>query len=303
MRLNKVDLNLFVVFEAIYTERNLTRTAEVLHLTQPTVSNALARLRKTLNDELFVRTPQGMIPTPVAENIIGRVREALQLMGTSLGEADVFDPASSDRAFRISMNDITESLLLPVLLEKLESEAPGMSVESYYTGRRDLALALSSGQLELAIDIADAADPRLCHVPLFSERYVCVVRKNHPTVKKRLTLEQYLDLGHIHVSSRRRGLGLVDMELNKLGYQRKIQLRLQHYLVAPDIVRRSNLALTVPSHWAQKTDLKVVELPFEPPQLDSHLLWHKSADGDQANQWLRKQIVALINNSGSTARH
>ena len=105
--------------------------------------------------------------------------------------------------------------------------------------------------------------------------------------------EQYLALEHIHVSSRRQGLGLVDTELNRMGYQRKIRLRLQHYMVAPDVVHRSNLALTVPSHWAQKTGLRALELPFVMPAQGSHLLWHKSADGDQANRWVRERIIAL----------
>lgn len=293
MRLNQVDLNLFVVFEVIYAERNLTRAAEVLCLTQPTVSNALARLRKTFNDELFVRTPRGMAPTPLAENIVGRVREALQLLDASVVEGDVFDPATSDRVFRVSMNDVTESLLLPDLMDELGRLAPHMTVQSYYTRRPDLPVALSSGQLELAIDIVGRANPQLCHAPLLRERYVCLVRHDHPDIGSALSLEQYLALEHVHVSSRRQGLGLVDLELNKLGYQRKIRLRLQHYMVAPDVVRRSNLALTVPSHWAKKTDLKVLELPFVMPAQDSHLLWHKSADGDEANRWLRERIIAL----------
>lgn len=293
MRLKKVDLNLFVAFDVIYTERNLTRAAEVLCLTQPTVSNALARLRRSFDDELFVRTPQGMVPTPVAENIIGQVREALQLLDTSIQAGDRFDPLSSERAFRISMNDVTESLLLPELMDDLGLAAPNMTVESYYTPRRDLPLALSSGQLELAIDVIGPAHPQLCHMPLSRERHVCLVRQGHPDIGDQLSLEQYLSLEHIHVSSRRQGMGLVDFELNRIGYQRNIRVRLQHYLVAPEVVRRSNLALTVPSHWAQKTSLKTLELPFVMPALDSHLFWHKSADGDQANQWLRERITSL----------
>ena len=298
MRLNKVDLNLFVVFDVIYTERNLTRAADVLCLTQPTVSNALARLRRTFDDELFVRTRQGMTPTPVAENIVGRVREALQLLDSSVVEGDVFDPATSDRVFRISMNDIVESLLLPELMDDLGKLAPIMRVQSYYTPRRELPLALSSGQLELAIDVVGRANPQLCHVPLFRERHVCLVRPDHPQIGDKLSLEQYLALEHVHVSSRRQGMGLVDLELNKMGYQRHIRLRLQHYRVAADIVHRSNLALTVPSHWAQTTDLKSLALPFVMPAQDSHLLWHKSADGDRANRWLRQRILALWGGQG-----
>jgi DNA-binding transcriptional LysR family regulator len=291
MRLDKVDLNLFVVMDVIYTERNLTRAAEVLNLTQPTVSNALARLRKTFNDELFVRTPQGMVPTPVTENIIGRVRDALQLLGTSVREGDRFDAASSERVFRLSLNDVTEAIVLPELMHDLSRSAPRMSLESYYTGRADLPMALSSGQLELAIDVAAAADKDLCHQALFTERYVCAVRKDHPLVGNRLTLEQYLELGHIHVSSRRRGPGLVDIQLNKMSCQRQIQLRLQHYLVVPEVVLNSDLALTVPSHWVRWTNMKALELPFDVPELESFLFWHRSADGDAANRWLRERIV------------
>ncbi len=298
MRLNAVDLNLFVVLDVIYRERNLTRAAEVLCLTQPTVSNALARMRKTFNDELFVRTPKGMVPTPVTENIIGRVRDALQLLDSSVLEGDHFDPASSERVFRLSMNDVTEALLLPELMGELSVHAPGMSVESYYTRRRDLTMALSSGQLEMAIDIPAAADTELCHRPLFSERYVCAVREDHPAVGNSLTLEQYLALGHVHVSSRRRGAGLVEMQLNRMGLQRRIHLRLQHYQVVPQIILKTDLALTVPSHWVRWAGVKALELPFELPELESHLFWHRSADGDQANRWLRERIVTLCHDVG-----
>ena len=191
------------------------------------------------------------------------------------------------------MNDVTESLLLPALMDDLGREAPNMTVQSYYTRRPDLPTAFSSGELELAIDIVGRANPQLCHAPLFRERHVCLVRADHPDIGARLSLEQYLALEHIHVSSRRQGLGLVDTELNRMGYQRKIRLRLQHYMVAPDVVHRSNLALTVPSHWAQKTGLRALELPFVMPAQGSHLLWHKSADGDQANRWVRERIIAL----------
>ncbi|MFV0476368.1 MAG: LysR family transcriptional regulator [Parahaliea sp.] len=297
MRLNKVDLNLFVVFDVIYRERNLTRSAEVLCVTPSAVSNALARLRKSFNDELFVRTPRAMVPTPVAENIIGRVREALQLLNSSVLEGDHFDPASSKRRFRLSMNDVMESILLGPLMDELEHQAPGMIIESYQTRRREIGLALASGQLELAIDIAEAADVNCCYTPLFEEHYVCLVRKDHPAIGRKLSLKQYLELGHIHVSSRRQGPGFVDIELNRLGLQRKIQLRLRHYLVAPEIVERTNLALTVSSHWAKKTNLKVLELPFKFPPGKSHLLWHKSADDDRANRWLREHIIDLCRRS------
>lgn len=143
MRPSKVDLNLFVVFEAVYRTRNLTRAAELLFITQPAVSNALARMRKAFDDPLFVSTPAGMTPTPVSENIIGRAREALQLLDSSTHAGERFDPASSQRTFRLSMNDLTETMLLPALEEVLQRLAPGIRIESYCTTRRDVPEALA----------------------------------------------------------------------------------------------------------------------------------------------------------------
>ena len=128
MRPPKLDLNLFVVFASIYEKRNLTRAAEALFITQPAVSNALARMRKALNDPLFVSTPSGMVPTPLAENIVGRVREALQLLEASATAGDIFVPATSQRTFRLSMPDLTEAMLLPALGELLQQQAPGMNI-------------------------------------------------------------------------------------------------------------------------------------------------------------------------------
>ena len=294
MRLNQVDLNLFVVFDAIYTARNLTRAAEVLSITQPAVSNALNRLRKSLNDQLFVRTPQGMTPTPVADNIIGQVREALQLLTTSVQEGDQFEPAVAENTFNFSMNDVGEAALLPPLLEYLQKEAPCIGLTSYHVGRDEVPKELASGRLDFAIDTPLISDPNLCRAPLNSPPHVCLVREDHPAVGNRLTLEQYLALDHIHISSRRAGLGLVDLALNRLGHQRRILLRVRHYLVAPLVVSRTDLALTVPMSVPQIHNLRTLELPLELPQLDWHLYWHKSADRDQANRWLRESVLELM---------
>ena len=290
MRLNKIDLNLFVAFDVIYTERNLTRAAEVLCITQPSVSNALSRLRKTFNDQLFIRTPHAMIPTPVAENIIGQVREALQLLNTSVQEGDVFEPKMAEKNFHLSMDDLAESLMLPTLLEYLQQHAPGITLSSYPISRLDVAKELTSGTLDFCIDVPLLNDNNLCHTPLIAWPYVCVVRHDHPIVADTLTIEEYLKLQHIHISSRRKGDGHVDIALNRLGLQRKFQLRVKNNLATPDIVQRTDLALTIPLGLAQKFDLKIVALPFEVQKLEWHLYWHKSADRDQANSWLRESI-------------
>src|SRR5579864_7827542 len=166
MRLSKVDLNLFVVFEAVYRTRNLTRAAEALFITQPAVSNALARMRKAFDDPLFVSTSSGMVPTPFTENIIGRVREALQLLEASATEGDVFVPAASERTFRLSMPDLTEAILLPAIGEVLQQQAPGMSIECYFTPRSEVAAALATGKIDFAIDVPLIDDPQLHQTPL-----------------------------------------------------------------------------------------------------------------------------------------
>lgn len=290
-----MDMNLFLVLEAIYSERNLTRAAELLHITQPAVSNALARLRRSLDDPLFTRTPAGMQPTPLTERIMPQVQQALALLGGSMSAQRRFDPASAHKTLRLSMNDMAETLLLPRLLERLQQAAPGISVESYYVPREQLAQELAANTLDFGLDIPLLAATQLHQQRLVSDRYLCMLRGDHPlAAHNSLTLEQYLQLEHIHVSSRRSGPGLVDMALNKLGRRRSIKLRVQHYRVAPLVVLKTHLALTVPASLAHQYPAKVFELPFQIPQMDWHLLWHRNQHEDPASQWLRAQLMDLF---------
>ncbi len=293
MRLQHVDLNLFLVFDAIYTERNLTRVAQRLCITQPAVSNALARLRKSLNDPLFVRTPQAMVPTPVAESMIGPVREALQLLNTSVQLGGSFDPLSAENTFKLGMHDVIEAAVLPALLAALRERAPRLSLACHSVPRADLVTEFAAGKLDLAIDIPALNHPDLCHEPLMEVPYVCLIRPDHPEVGEELTLEQYLALPHLHVSSRRRGGGYVDAALSKLGRTRRIQMRIEHYLVALRLIERTDLLLTVPLNLAFQTKLKILPLPFEMEAQQWHLYWHRSADKDRANRWLRALIIDL----------
>ncbi|MBL4893295.1 MAG: LysR family transcriptional regulator [Emcibacter sp.] len=293
MRLNQVDLNLFVVFETIYVERNLTRAAEILCLSQPAVSNALARLRRTFDDPLFVRSQKSMIPTPVAENVIGRVRDALLLINSSLNEEGIFQSDKTDKTFRINMSDLIAAMILPPLEEQVTRTAPGVKFESYQIPRQDLVRELATGAMDLVVDAPLLNDPQLCHRPLLKERHVCMLRKDHPFVGQTLTLEDYLSFDHIHVSSRRSGQGHVEVALNRLGKQRNIHLRLQHYMVAPLVALRSDLALTAPLRLVEQYEARIMELPFALADMELHLYWHKSRDEDQTNRWMREKIMAV----------
>lgn len=301
MRLNQLDLNLFLVFDAVYQQRNLTRAAEVLNITQPAVSNALTRLRDKLNDPLFVRTTEGMTPTPLSENIIGRVQEGLQLLYISATEGDVFDPAATDKVFRISMNDMTESMMLPGLVERLQREAPGVGLECHYVPRTDIERELTAGTLDFAIDVPQMTSNQVCHESLLTQRNVCVVRRDHPLIGDSISLTEYLALKHIRVSARRKGESFEDIALNRLGRKRHVQLRVQHHQVSPQLVERTDMALTIPITMAHKYNLKVLELPYELAPVDMHLFWHKSADRDKANLWMRGLLQEISSASQKNA--
>lgn len=294
MNLNKVDLNLFVVFDAIYTEANLTRAGQIVGITQPAVSNALARLREAFNDQLFMRTAQGMVPTPMAQNIIGPVRHALQLLRVSVQESRSFNPAQANKTYRISMTDLSEAVMLPPLFQRLRRLAPNVFIESFLAKRRETTKELAAGRLDFAVDAPLNTDPQVRHVKLYEDRYVCAMRVGHPMAKEKLTLEEYLSFPHIHISTRRAGLGHVDLTLGKMGLQRKIALRSQHYLMATTVLEQSDMVMTVPERFAQRNNIHYVELPVKGvPTLETHLYWHESTDQDPANRWMREQMIEI----------
>ncbi|WP_089042234.1 LysR family transcriptional regulator [Pseudomonas fluorescens] len=295
MNLSKVDLNLFIVFDAIYTEANLTRAGQIVGITQPAVSNALARLRETFNDPLFVRTAQGMVPTPMAQNIIGPVRNALSLLRVSVQESRIFNPQQAAKTYRISMTDLTEAVILPLLFQRLRRLAPTVMIESFLSKRRETTKELAAGRLDFAVDAPLNTDPQVRHVKLMEDRYVCAMRKGHPMADKdKFTLDDYLSLTHIHISSRRNGLGYVDLALGKMGIQRKIALRSQHYLMAYQVLQQTDMVMTVPERFARRHELHWFQLPVNSvPPLETHLYWHESTDQDPANRWMREQMIEL----------
>ena len=295
MNLNKVDLNLFVVFDAIYTEANLTHAGQIIGITQPAVSNALARLRESFNDPLFVRTAQGMVPTPMAQNIISPVRSALALLRVSVQESRTFNPLQANKTFRISMTDLTEAVVLPPLFQRLRKQAPSVVVESFLSHRRETTSDLAAGRLDFAIDAPLNTDPQVRHVKLMEDRYVCAMRPAHPLAgQPSVSLDEYLGLTHIHISTRRNGLGQVDLALGKMGLQRKITLRSQHYLMASNVLQHTDMVMTVPERFARRHALHFVALPLnELPSVETHLYWHESTEQDPANRWMRELLIEL----------
>jgi DNA-binding transcriptional LysR family regulator len=292
MNLRALDLNLLPVFEAIYMERSLTRASETLHITQPAVSNALARMRVALGDPLFVREARGMAPTPAAQALIGPVREALARLRSGLGQRARFDPATSERAFNISMGEVVAGLLAPVLAARLEKVAPGVRLNILQLEREKIARELAGGGLDFAVDIAAIARPELESAPLpDGDRYVCAFRRGHPALRGKLTLMKFLALRIVVASSRRSGRTALDLALADVGERIRPVLRLPHHAAAFEAVRASDLALVAPYSVARRHDVLLRELPFKAPSFGLKLFWRREARHDPAHAWAREELL------------
>ncbi len=298
MHLSQVDLNLFVVLEAIYREGNITRTGQQLNLTQPAISHALKRLRDLLQDPLFVRHGQHMVPTPFTRNMIEEVRQALQILETNLGQSHNFVLEQTRRTFHLSMWEYLETLLLPPLLARLTQAAPGMSITTSRVKRRDLETELASGSLDLAIEIPMTVSDRIRQKWLLNEPYVVIARQGHPAIAGKLDMDTYLAQRHILVSSRRQGPSLIDVELSRRGLRRQVFLRSQHTFAACMVVSRTDMLLTLAERHVRllTLDLKteVYPFPLHAPRLEAHLYWHESVENDPANRWMREQIEKIL---------
>lgn len=294
MRLNKLDLNLFVVFDALYREGGVTKVAVLLNITQPAVSNALSRLRKMFNDPLFVRTPNGMQPTPVAEGMIGDVRQALLLLSNSMAGAQQFEPLRSEKVFSIGMTDLSQVLVLPRLLKQLAELAPGVSINSYYVERERATDELKAGTMDLLIDALLVNAKALEHQQLAAFPYVVAMRNDHPLAQGPLSQDDYLAARHVHVSSRRRGRGQVDSALHALGQQRQVAMRVDNYLVAAQVSSETDMLWAAPEPLTRLFPLQTQPMPINVAPLPLHLFWSKSSTNDPANRWMRDLLASLF---------
>ncbi|MFT4926856.1 MAG: DNA-binding transcriptional LysR family regulator [Phenylobacterium sp.] len=298
----KIDLNLFVVFEAIYCEGNITKAASALNLSQPAVSHSLSKLRDHFDDRLFIRRGNEMRPTAVANNVVADVREALHQLHVSLAQSRQFEPLTSRKNFIVSLHSALEAAYLPPLMQQLDKEAPLIKLQSSRRVKRsELENKLASGDIDLAIDTLLPVSDNIRHTQLEQNKLVVVARKNHPDIQSALDVDNYLAQTHVLVSSRSAGPGIEDFELARLGLQRKIGLRCQHAFSACRVISGNNMLLTLAESTAKMyaglLDLAIYPLPVDLPDIDVHLYWHVNVDVDAANQWLRNKV--LVTASGS----
>jgi DNA-binding transcriptional LysR family regulator len=290
----KIDLNLFTVFDAIYREGNITAAAKTLNLSQPAVSHALARLRDNFSDPLFIRQGNKMQPTPLAKNVIGDIQESLHQLQVTLVQSKQFDAKVSKKHCAISLHSSLEALYVPFLMQHLSEQAPKMTLACTRLRRTELENKLASGDIDLALDILLPVSNNIKHTRLAQDELVVVSKANASTDPAQLSLERYLAQNHVLVSSRFLGQGIEDFELGRLGLQRKVALRCQHFFSACRIVAHSDMLLTLPktaaTMFSSVLPLNVHPLPVKLPNIDVHLYWHENVDKEPANKWLRNRI-------------
>ena len=299
MNLRGIDLNLLPIFETIYVERNLTRASEVLHTTQPALSNALVRLRRAFGDPLFIRSGRGMTPTPEAEQLIGPVRDAMMRLRSGLDRGQGFEPHLSERAFNVAAGDVATSALAPALARELATKAPRVRFFFHQIDRAAVPTELAARRVDLAVDIPALAQADLESQPFIEDPYVCVLRSGHPHGRKRMTLARLLELNHVAVSRRRGGRTVVDLALNKLGERLRPVMRFPHYAAAFHVIETTDFALIVPLSLARLHNVEIVQLPLAGLKLTLHLYWRRDTDRDPACVWAREQLASAIRKSAS----
>jgi DNA-binding transcriptional LysR family regulator len=297
----KLDLNLFIVFEAIFREGNVSRAAKALSLSQPAISHSLAKLRANFDDPLFTRQGSKMLPTPLAENIIDNVRSSIYQLQLSVLQAKQFSPNSSQKHFSIAMHTGIDNVVMHKLVLACTTTAPHIQLTSGRINRNEMASNLASGTFDLVIDTNLAVDKDILHTPLRSDKMLVVANDKHSKITESLSLGDYLQAKHVVVSSRASGMSYEDFELSRIGLQRNVSFRCQQYFSAFQIVSQTDLLLTLPQSIATiyqaHFPIKLFELPAELHGLDLQLYWHKKLDKDPANHWLRNQVILALANS------
>ncbi|MBV4475062.1 LysR substrate-binding domain-containing protein [Pseudomonas botevensis] len=290
--LRRIDLNLLVILDALLNEQHVTRAAERLHLSQPAVSHALARLRDLLGDPLLVRAGSSLAPTARALELVAPLAEALAQV-QSLLAPNTFDPASARRTFRIAMSDYGAAIILPGLIGTLRREAPGIDLQISHASREGMLEGVLNGDIDIAAGVFPDLPHELRSTPLFEEHYVCLVDRQSMPANGILDLPTYLSRPHVLLEMRGSGTPEIERTLTALRERRRVAISLPHWSVAPQIISGTDLILTVASRALDDIDpqtLVVVPPPFVIPPFSFVLTWHKRRGGDQALNWLNQRI-------------
>ncbi|HGM6357313.1 TPA: LysR family transcriptional regulator [Stenotrophomonas maltophilia] len=296
MDTKKPDLNLLVTLETLLTEQNVTRAAERLHLSQPAVSTQLSRLRTLFDDPLLVPTQRGMTPTAKALELLDPLRLAMDQVRATLAEHHHFDPEKASLTVAIACTDYLQTAVIRPLAVALRKQAPGVRIALRHLDPSQLEAQMDSGEVDLALMTPEHGPNSLRARHLFDERYVLIGRKQHPRLRRGLTVEQFAELDHVIVSLRGGDFTTpVDDGLAALGYRRKMALSAASFLVVPEIVAHSNFVALVPERLVhdRRDALKIIECPFPVPSFAVSMLWHERNHSHSGQRWLRDVVLEL----------
>ncbi len=297
MHIAGMDLNLALVLHTLLEERSVSRAGKRLALSQSATSHALGRLRELLGDPLFVRTPRGLVPTARAEAMAGTLATALASIEHALFTPTAFDPLTARRTFKVGASDYAEQLIMPELVGRLAKAGPRMDIWSR-SAPTDSGAALANGEIDLMLAppqyYEDATGMRVKE--LWDDDFVVVMRKGHPLAKRKLTVARYAEAEHAFIApSGRPGGGVVDEALARVGKTRRIAFTTPNFLVAPQVVAKTDLIITLASRiarlFAKRLPLISVPPPIPLPGFRLAMLWHERSDTDPAHRFLREQLT------------
>ncbi|MGF7135348.1 DNA-binding transcriptional LysR family regulator [Paraburkholderia sp. EB58] len=294
MELQDIDLNLLVVFNELLRQRRVSAVAVTLGISQPAISNALNRLRKLLGDELFLRTSKGMVPTRFAESLAEPIGYALGTIHDSLNATAEFNPSSASRAFTVEMTDIGEIYFLPALMQRLATEAPGVTISTVRNQSDTLRDEMERGEVDLAIGFLPDLKTGFFQRRLFRQRYVCLFRTHHPLARSELSMKSFLAAEHVSIVAEGTGHSMVDTAIQRAGVQRNVRLCVPHFVAVGHILQTTDLIAVVPEAYAARTltpfGLQSAPCPVKIPDITVNVLWHARNHREPSSQWLR-QIV------------
>lgn len=294
--IRNIDLNLLVVFDAVFATGNISHAAKQLALTQPAVSNAIARLRDHFDDPLFTRAGRGMTPTSRSQQMIGPIRDALQLIRQQVeGDAEI-NLATYKRTFQILILDPLEPILMPPLLQTITEQAPHVVVESRPPTQADVIKQIVDGTIDLACYPFLTSAPGLMIAPLGPCDYIVVARRGHPKIGKRLDQATYMSLGHVALINELRKHSTIDRDVTTRAGTRRFVYMVNKVWSVPAIVASTDLVCVLPRQFALKVapifDLVIHEAPVPIEEQEYHMMWHERHNSDPGHKWLRDALLA-----------
>lgn len=295
VNLRTLDLNLLLIFDAVYGERSISKAARKLHLSQPTVSNALARLRERLQDPLFERSTGGMLPTARAKALADPIRHALTTLEQGLRGDDPFDFARAEREFVIAVEDYSESVILPGFIHWLAKLAPSVRIRIRAEVSAALKNELRDGSVDLALDYFPLQGASFNNHCVLTETLMCLSRRDHPCLTEPMTLETYLAMRHIVLGTSSNARPMIDLALSKRGLQRQIAVTVPHFISMPAMVQSTDMICTLPRRmallYADNFRVKSHQLPVRVPHFPVYLICHELQTADAGHQWLRTHLM------------